>query len=140
MQGSGAAEGTAQGRVRAGLSVLVVDDEPAIASLLADLLELEGYRVATAGNGVAALDQLRSGGFDAIVSDIRMPELDGPGLYREVEQLDAGLARRMVFVTGNVVADDTADFFSATGAPWIRKPFVRGDVQRALQQVLAPAS
>jgi two-component system NtrC family sensor kinase len=131
------ADGAGTRGERATLSVLVVDDEPAIAELLVDLLEMDGYRVATAGNGLAALDRLRDGGFDAIVSDIRMPELDGPGLYRRVEQLDAGLARRMVFVTGNVLSDDTADFFSATGAPWIRKPFARGDIQRALRQVLS---
>ncbi len=124
---------------RPGPSVLVVDDEPAIASLLADLLELDGYRVATAPNGLAALDRLRAGGFDAILSDVRMPGLDGPGLYREVERLDPALAHRMVFVTGNVLTEDTADFFAATGAPCLRKPFARGDVQRALQQVLAPA-
>lgn len=117
--------------------VLVVDDEPAIASLLADLLELDGYRVATAPNGRAALDRLQAGGFDAIVSDVRMPELDGLGLYREVERLDPALAHRMVFVTGNVFTDDTADFFAATGALCLRKPFALRDVQRVLQQVLA---
>jgi two-component system NtrC family sensor kinase len=139
MKGKLVADGVGASRERATLSVLVVDDEPAIASLLADLLEMDGYRVATARTGLAALDRLRDGGFDAIVSDIRMPELDGPGLYRRVEQLDAGLARRMVFVTGNAFTDDTADFFSATGAPCIRKPFARGDLQRALQHVLAQA-
>ncbi|MBI2526885.1 MAG: response regulator [Candidatus Rokubacteria bacterium] len=118
-------------------TVLVVDDEPAIASLLADLLELDGYRVTTAPNGLAALDRLQAGGFDAIVSDVRMPELDGPGLYREVERLDPSLAQRMVFVTGNMLTDDTADFFAATGAPCLRKPFAQGDVQRVLRQVLA---
>lgn len=140
MSGKVAQESVGARLRRPGPSVLVVDDEPAIASLLAELLELDGYQVATAPNGRAALDRLRAGGFDAILSDLRMPELDGPGLYREVERLDPALAHRMVFVTGNLLTEDTADFFAATGAPCLRKPFARGDVQRALQQVLAPAS
>ena len=137
MSGNVAQESVGERLRPPGPSVLVVDDEPGIASLLADLLELDGYRVATAPNGRAALDRLQAGGFDAIVSDVRIPELDGPGLYREVERLDPALAHRMVFVTGNVFTDDTADFFAATGAPWLRKPFALGDVQRVLQQVLA---
>jgi len=123
----------------AGCSVLVVDDEPGISSLLEDILEASGHHVATAPNGLAALERLERGSFDVILSDIRMPELDGPGLYRAVERRHPHLVPRMIFMTGSILTDDTADFFAATGAPCLRKPFVREDVQRVFQQVLAPA-
>ena len=63
------------------LRVLVVDDEKEIAALLADLLALDGHRVATASDGLAALDLLEHQEYDLILSDVRMPVLDGPGLY-----------------------------------------------------------
>ena len=125
-------------RTRGGCSVLVVDDEPDLSSLIAELLGAHGYRVVTAENGRAALDRLARTSFDIILSDFRMPELDGPGLYRELERQHPHLLPRLVFMTGNAFTDDTADFFAATGAPCLRKPFEGEDVQRVFDQVLAP--
>jgi CheY-like chemotaxis protein len=125
-------------RARGGCSVLVVDDEPHRSSLVADLLGAHGYRVVTAENGRAALDRLSRASFDIILSDFRMPEMDGPGLYRELERQHPHLVPRLVFMTGNAFTDDTADFFAATGAPCLRKPFEREDVQRVFEQVLTP--
>lgn len=125
-------------RARGGCSVLVVDDEPDLSSLIAELLGTHGYRVVTAENGRAALDRLSRASFDIILSDFRMPEMDGPGLYRELERQHPHLLPRLVFMTGNAFTDDTADFFAATGAPCLRKPFEREDVQRVFEQVLTP--
>ena len=125
-------------RTRGGCSVLVVDDEPDLSELIAELLGAHGYRVVTAENGRAALDRLARTSFDIILSDFRMPELDGPGLYRELERQHPHLVPRLVFMTGNAFTDDTADFFAATGAPCLRKPFEREDVQRVFEQVLTP--
>jgi CheY-like chemotaxis protein len=125
-------------RTRGGCSVLVVDDEPDLSSLVAELVGGHGYRVVTAENGRAALDRLARTSFDIILSDFRMPELDGPGLYRELERQHPHLLPRLVFMTGNAFTDDTADFFAATGAPCLRKPFEREDVQRVFEQVLTP--
>jgi CheY-like chemotaxis protein len=125
-------------RTRGGCSVLVVDDEPDLSSLVAELVGGHGYRVVTAENGRAALDRLARTSFDIILSDFRMPEMDGPGLYRELERQHPHLLPRLVFMTGNAFTDDTADFFAATGAPCLRKPFEREDVQRVFEQVLAP--
>ena len=132
------ANGAKTNGVGGGTSVLVVDDEPGIVALLKDFLEADGYRVVTAGNGAAALGRLEQNAVDLILTDIRMPELDGPGFYREVERQHPHLLGRIVFMTGNILTDDTADFFAATGAPCLRKPFLRDDVQRILSQVLAP--
>jgi CheY-like chemotaxis protein len=58
-------------------SILVIDDEPSIVRGLARLLHRDGYRVATARNGRDALAQLQGQCYDVILSDLRMPELDG---------------------------------------------------------------
>jgi CheY-like chemotaxis protein len=89
-----------------GASILIVDDEPELASLLAEILADDAHRVETAYNGLAALDKLRDGTYDLIISDLRMPHLDGPGLYREVARRHPQMIRRMIFVTGDTLEPD----------------------------------
>ena len=64
--------------------LLVVDDEPEIADMMRDMLEAAGYVVATAESGEVALALLETARFDAIVSDLHMPDMDGATLWREV--------------------------------------------------------
>ncbi|MBI2555722.1 MAG: response regulator, partial [Candidatus Rokubacteria bacterium] len=115
--------------------ILVVDDEPEIAGVLAEMLAADGHLVETAANGALALDKLRERGYDLIVSDLRMPELDGPGLYRELERRDPRLLRRLIFVTGDVLNPETREFLERTSAPTVNKPFAMEEVRRVVQQV-----
>src|SRR5437016_13812070 len=62
--------------------LFVVDDEPDIAKTLADLLRLDHHRVDVAPNGRAALEKLRAETYDLVLSDLKMPELDGPASTR----------------------------------------------------------
>jgi signal transduction histidine kinase len=117
-------------------AILVVDDEPEIAEVLADLLSLDGHQVETAGSGAIALDKLRERAYDVILSDIRMPGLDGPGLYRELARNHAGLVRRFIFITGDILSPETREFLEQNGTPSLSKPFVSDDVRRIVQQVL----
>jgi CheY-like chemotaxis protein len=116
--------------------VLVVDDEPGIAGILAEVLQLDGHEVETVGNGEAALSKLARGGYQLILSDIRMPELDGPSLYREIERRDPRLLRRMIFLTGDTLNPGTREFLDSTGAPCLSKPFTLRDVRAIVQRVL----
>jgi CheY-like chemotaxis protein len=121
-------------------SVLVIDDEPDLPEVIAEMLGALGYQVETAPDGAAALDRLERGHrFDLILSDVRMPGLDGPAFYQALEHRHPELVGRVVFMTGNILTEDTADFFAATGAPCLRKPFATEDLQRVFEQVLAPA-
>jgi len=119
-----------------GARILVVDDEPGIAGVLAEALQLDGHVVETVGNGEAALGKLALGGYELILSDIRMPELDGPSLYSELERRDPRLLRRMIFLTGDTLSPGTREFLEKTGAPCLSKPFALGDVREIVQQVL----
>jgi signal transduction histidine kinase len=117
-------------------AILVVDDEPEIAGLLAEMLSLEGHRVETAGSGVIALEKLRERAYDVILSDMRMPGLDGPGLYRELERHHPELVRRFISITGDTLSPETREFLEQTEAPSLSKPFVMDDVRRVVQQIL----
>jgi len=122
---------------RMGRRVLVVDDEPEVASVLADLLAADGHLVDTAASGQAALARLEDGSYDVILSDLRMPGLDGPGLYREVRRRDPGRARRFVFLTGDGLSPETRAFLDQVDARLtLSKPFDLAEVRHVLSQAL----
>src|SRR5438876_8826767 len=115
-------------------SILIVDDDPRLAQLLWGVLRDDGHRVTVARNGAEALATLADHTFDLLLVDIRMPRLDGPGFYRELERLSPEHARRVMFMTGDTVAPETAEVLATTRTPLLRKPFkveeIRGAVQR----------
>jgi PAS domain S-box-containing protein len=117
--------------------ILVVDDEPDIGQLLADILERDGHSVAHALSGRDALARLSDGAVDLIISDLRMPDMDGPALYRALTSERPELARRMVFVTGDTLAADLTGFLSEIGARVIEKPLDPQDISRKVQTLLA---
>src|SRR5205809_5824099 len=99
-----------------GGKILVVDDEAHVAGVLAEMLAVDGHRIDVAPNGALALDRLREGSYDLVLSDIRMPELDGLGLYQEVRRLHPEMARRFVFLTGDRLSSETGKFLATAGA------------------------
>ena len=125
--------------LRRGLSILVVDDDPAVREILAELLAADEHRVETAPDGSVALEMIRRGSYDLIMSDLKMPGMDGLALYREVERTHPALARRFVFVTGDTLGPATREVLEETGAPFLTKPFGLGDVQRVVQRALEPS-
>jgi PAS domain S-box-containing protein len=123
-----------------GARILVVDDEPGIAGVLVEVLQLDGHVVETVGNGEAALAKLSAGSYELILSDIRMPEIDGPSLYWELERRDRRLLDRMIFLTGDTLSSGTREFLEKTGVPCLSKPFALSDVRDIVQQVLQAQS
>jgi two-component system NtrC family sensor kinase len=113
-------------------SILIVDDEPDVAAVLADLLSGDGHRVGIAPNGARALEKLQAETYDLIMSDLRMPELDGPSLYRTLAHQRHPLAQRFIFVTGDVLGEETRQFLEAPGVLCVSKPFDLEQVRRAL--------
>jgi len=121
---------------REGKSILVVDDEPTIVSLLGDLLTLDGHRVDGAANGRLALDRLGEHAYDLVMTDVRMPELDGPGLYREMERRCPELRRRVIFITGDTLSASVRRFLDETGMPCLTKPFALDTVVDTVRNAL----
>jgi len=119
-----------------GKRILVVEDEPLIAGLIGDMLMADGQDVDTVSTGRAALEKLAIGPYDLIVSDLRMPILDGKGLYRELERRHPEMIRRIVYVTGSALDPGNEEFLTATGVPWIAKPFTITDLHKLTQGVL----
>ncbi len=116
--------------------LLIVDDEPGIVEVLKDLLGGIGYTVETAGNGADALKRVSANHYDLIISDLCMPEMDGPALYEGVRQQDARLADRIIFVTGDTVSAKSRAFLDSIGNRWLSKPFDISDIEEAVGTVL----
>lgn len=104
--------------------------------MLAELLAAEGHRVDTAEDGQAALERVEQTAYDLIVSDLRMPRLDGPGLYREVARRRPELAKRFVFTTGDTLSPEMRQFLQEVALPQLPKPFDAEDVHEALKIAL----
>ncbi len=117
--------------------ILVVDDEPMLAKLVAQMLSLDGHEVETAPNGAVALTKLREREYDLILCDLKMPELDGEGLFREVTRQNPELGRRFIFLTGSAATSDTRHFLDYTGSPHLTKPFGLEGLRRVIQRTLA---
>jgi nitrogen-specific signal transduction histidine kinase/CheY-like chemotaxis protein len=117
--------------------VLVVEDEVEIAQMVCEVLHRDHHQVAVATSGRQALDHLAGHAVDLILSDLQMPDLDGPGLHRELAASAPDLARRMIFVTGDVLTPQTATFLAQTSLPVIEKPIDPYDLRLKVQTYLA---
>lgn len=113
----------------ASLRVLVVDDEEEIRDALATILGGAGHHVSAVSSGREAMVELQRSTVDVIVTDMRMPEIDGPALYRAIEERWPALAARCVFLTGDTLTSEVADFLRRTQRPVIEKPFLPADVR-----------
>jgi two-component system NtrC family sensor kinase len=118
--------------------ILIVDDEAEIREILAEILNQ--HRVAAVSSGREALERMASERYDVILTDIRMPDLDGRTLYREIERRWPEQASRVVFVTGDSLASALHEFASEVGRPVIEKPFVPVDVRRVVAEIAAQAA
>jgi signal transduction histidine kinase len=117
-------------------TILVVDDERELAEVLVEALGREGHRVEIAGNGADALRRLEQRGYDLVVSDTKMPVMDGMELYRELTRRFPVLSKRIIFVTGDVLDAEKRRFLESSGAPFLAKPFDLGEIRRVVRRVL----
>jgi two-component system, sensor histidine kinase and response regulator len=117
-------------------TILVVDDEPEIAAILVEALGRDGHRVEIASNGADALRHLEQHGYDLVVTDTKMPVMDGMELYRELERRFPALGRRIIFVTGDVLDAEKRRLLESSGAPFLTKPFDLSEVRGAVRRLL----
>jgi PAS domain S-box-containing protein len=111
------------GRIRV---ALLIDDEEAVRAPMARALRNNGWGVLESGDGQAALELLRSPEgrtVELIVSDIKMPRMDGPTFYHQLVVERPALAHRVLFATGDTASDEVAHFLAASSCPVIEKPF-----------------
>ena len=119
-------------QVCANALILIIDDERAILDSAAMALRQVGYQVDTESDGAAALERLRLQSYDLIISDIRMPGLNGIDIYRQALQVDPRLSQCFLFITGDTVSLGTREFLKQNHLPSLEKPF---DLDQLLEHI-----
>ena len=119
--------------------ILVVEDEPTVAHLIADVLGEEGHKVETLLDSREALALLEQHEYDLVICDLKMPHLDGPGLYHALLRAGNPLQARLLFITGDTMSARTTEFLDSSGLPCLAKPFLVEELKQMVRQSLATA-
>jgi CheY-like chemotaxis protein len=119
--------------------VLVVDDNTELAETYKELLQLYGYQVTVANNGVQALKFILDETVDGIVCDLTMPQLEGDMFYAATQRMRPKLCERFIFVTGNAENPKYEDFFRRVKSPVLHKPVAIEKLLAALKGLFGEA-
>ncbi len=114
------------------LRVLVVDDEASVRVSLQRYLAGKGHEVETTASGEDALVRLKASKYDAVIVDMRMPDLSGEQLFERLRSNDPAHAERVIFTTGDLVNEQMRRFLDGTGRPCVPKPFEFASFDQAL--------
>jgi CheY-like chemotaxis protein len=115
-------------------AVLVVDDEPTLRTVVAELLRDEGYAVVAVGDGAAALAALAEAIPDLVLMDVMMPGMDGYAAFRAMRAHPAGAAAPVVLASA---AADPRDLPAGVAA-FLRKPFDLDDLLALVARLAGP--
>jgi putative nucleotidyltransferase with HDIG domain len=118
----------------AGEKILVVDDEDMIRDLCYHILSAEGYQVSTVSNGTLALDELSRVGADLMITDIKMPGMDGLELFERVKGRNLDLVT--IFITGHGTLDTAIDSLTRGVDGFVLKPFTQEELLSAVEHAI----
>ena len=119
--------------------ILVLDDEPAIRAFLHKALQVAGLDPVVTGGGRDAVDRVRTETFDLVMCDHRMAGMSGTEVHDAIAAIRPGLARRFVFMSGDVLNSELSDFATEHGIGLLAKPFDIETVTRTVRELLARA-
>jgi len=115
--------------------ILVVEDEPSVARLVADVLSESGHDVDAVFDSQEGLARLSRHSYDAILCDLRMPRLDGPAFYDALVRSGSPLKDRILFITGDTLAPRTREFLEPRQLPHLDKPFLVEELKIAVNRL-----
>ena len=116
-----------------GKKILVIDDETALCKLYQRMLTKLGYEVEVAFDGEKAIQHIEQGSYDLIISDLRMPGLNGEMIYDHLLTSSPEAARHLIFSTGAPLVEETNQFLAKSNLPVIRKPFSMEELDEIIQ-------
>lgn len=102
--------------------ILVIDDDESVQSIIRHVLSQGNFKLEFASTGRGALQMLARGDYDLILSDIRMPELDGREFFKFLSDNMPEYKQRVIFLTGDTGNPATMDFLAETDCPYLTKP------------------
>lgn len=127
-------------RKPASAHILVVEDEPTVARLVADVLREDGHEVEAVIDSQEGLERVFRRPFDLIICDLRMPRLDGPAFYDALVRARSTARHRMLFITGDTLGPHTIEFLKSHELQFLTKPFLVEELKLAVYRVLERAT
>jgi CheY-like chemotaxis protein len=118
--------------------ILVTEDESALRMFVARALRLDGHETHEAGDGAEGLEKLSESEFDLLLSDIRMPVMDGIELAHQAAARHPGL--KILLMTGYAEQRERADDLASKIVDVVQKPFALPEIRRAVARALAEES
>jgi len=115
-------------------SILIADDEPDVLDLCQRILTAEGYRVQTVQTGHEAVGRIRQGSFDLLLTDIKMPGMNGLETAQAVKELDPGII--CVIMTGYSTMDTAIEALKLGVDDFVLKPFAPEDLNMSIARAL----
>lgn len=116
--------------------ILIVEDEPTVAHLIADVLREDGHRVEAVLDSQEALLRVMRSQYDLIICDLRMPRLDGPAFYDALVRARSAARHRILFITGDTLGPRTLEFLQSHQLQYLAKPFLVEELKAAAYRVL----
>jgi two-component system NtrC family sensor kinase len=117
-------------------TALVVDDEKEVGQILSEMLKVLGIQCDVVTSGQIAIEKLTKQSYDVIITDVRLPGIDGPALYAWIAQHKPELCTRTAFVTGDTLGRASERFLADAKRPLLEKPFLPSDVRRLIEELL----
>ncbi len=114
--------------------ILVIDDEQSMRDFLAIMLKKEGHEVITAENGVDALKAVQSEIFDLVITDVKMPGLDGIGLLKAIKEVSSDTI--VIMITAFATAETAVEAMKLGAYDYIMKPFKIDEIKLIIQKAL----
>jgi DNA-binding response OmpR family regulator len=120
-------------------TILVVEDDPDSAELMAQILEIEGYRVEKAPSGLQALDKAVSPAIDLILLDVMLPGVDGYEVCHRLRQEPATAKKPIVLVSAKGRREDVETGLRVGANEYMTKPLSRASLLATVKKLLEPA-
>lgn len=114
--------------------ILIVDDNPNMSSLLAEMLEVFDYESIRAGDGVEALDKVDQNDFSLVITDMRMPKMSGLDLLQKIKREKPKLP--VVVISGYAIDEDGNNLLTTLADGFLNKPFKMSDIEKLLADVI----
>jgi DNA-binding NtrC family response regulator len=113
--------------------IVVADDEPKLGRLVTEMLALDGHQVRRASGGRQAIAEIQESGADVVITDLKMPEVDGMAVLAEALRLSPSPA--VIVMTGHATAENAVEAMKAGAADYLTKPFAMDELRLRVRRL-----
>ena len=119
------------------LPLLVIEDESSVQAFLRAAFKRHGFSIVMVASGAEGLQLLKEREFRGVISDMRTPGgVNGDDVHAWLQQHKPEMVKRILFITGDIVNEETTRTLEKTGVPCIEKPFRVNELMAAVRKVL----